>query len=147
MATHPRSRPHSNGSVSQTSVAGVAELTISPGSERARHSTKDNATREMSIDLLDQFEEATAKTTRLDGQEDVPSEKHISNMSSTSRMAGKTVAPFLTKHIPDQYAPQGITLGGLPAGRSNTKFCYRHRPDLKCRRQADEPSMDQLQKV
>lgn len=26
------------------------------------------------------------------------------------------------------------------------KYCYRHRLDLKCRRQADEPSMDQLQK-
>lgn len=70
-------------------------------------------------------------------------------ISSTSKLAGQTVAPFLAKHIPDQYAP----LGGLdqikaPVNKNpNTKYCYRHRPDLKCRRQADEPSMDQLQHV
>ncbi|KAL8946864.1 MAG: hypothetical protein Q9222_006792 [Ikaeria aurantiellina] len=43
-------------------------------------------------------------------------------ISASSRLAGQTVAPFLAKHIPNQ-----------------------HRPDLKCRRQVDEPSMDQLQ--
>lgn len=63
---------------------------------------------------------------------------------------GQTIGPFLAKHIPDQYAP----LGGSsqhkdsPAqSNPNTKYCYRHRPDLKCRRQVDEPSMDQLQHV
>lgn len=70
-------------------------------------------------------------------------------ISATSKLAGQTVAPFLAKHIPEQYAP----LGGSsqlqdPANKNpNTKYCYRHRPDLKCRRQADEPSMDQLQHV
>ncbi|KAI9798715.1 MAG: hypothetical protein M1826_005663 [Phylliscum demangeonii] len=64
------------------------------------------------------------------------------------KMAGETVAPFLAKHIPDQYAPMGNQLNGprLPDGGSSTKYCYRHHPDLKCQRQADEPSMDQLQK-
>lgn len=70
-------------------------------------------------------------------------------LSATSKQAGQTVAPFLARHIPDQYAP----MGGLDAaGKAmrkdpNTKFCYRHRPDLKCRRQVNEPSMDQLQHV
>lgn len=70
-------------------------------------------------------------------------------ISATSKLAGQTVAPFLAKHIPEQYAP----LGGPgqvmdPANKNpNTKYCYRHRPDLKCRRQVDEPSMDQLQHV
>ncbi|KAI9799958.1 MAG: hypothetical protein M1825_004329 [Sarcosagium campestre] len=67
---------------------------------------------------------------------------------SASKMAGKTVAPFLARHIPEQYAPLGshgieISPGNL---ETNTKYCYRHQPDQKCRRQADEPSMDQLQK-
>ena len=69
-------------------------------------------------------------------------------LSSSSRHAGRTVAPFLAQHIPEQYAPQGQPLA--PAeGESDpdTKYCYRHRPDLKCRRQADEPSMEQLQSV
>lgn len=71
-------------------------------------------------------------------------------LSSTSRAAGKMVAPFLAKHIPDQYNP----LGGRNSppmtpldGKTNTKYCYRHRPDMKCRRQANEPTMDQLQNV
>lgn len=72
------------------------------------------------------------------------------SISMTSKLAGKTITPFLAKHIPEQYNP----LGGLfqpqkptDGGPSSTKFCYRHRPDLKCRRQADEPSMEQLQNV
>ena len=71
------------------------------------------------------------------------------SISATSKQAGQTVAPFLAKHIPEQYAP----VGGLDVSANakmkdpNTKYCYRHRPDLKCRRQANEPSMDQLQHV
>ena len=70
-------------------------------------------------------------------------------ISATSKLAGQIVAPFLAKHIPDQYAPLGgMDSSGSPKVKdSNTKYCYRHRPDLKCRRQANEPSMDQLQHV
>lgn len=68
---------------------------------------------------------------------------------ATSRLAGQTVAPFLAKHIPNEYAHLGrpAAEGSLAASNANTKYCYRHRPDMKCRRQADEPSMDQLQHV
>ena len=71
------------------------------------------------------------------------------SISSTSKLAGQTVAPFLAQHIPEQYAPLGGPRGrnGVPTADPNSKFCYRHRPDLKCRRQANEPSMDQLQHV
>lgn len=71
------------------------------------------------------------------------------SISASSKQAEQTIAPFLAKHIPEQYAP----VGGLDLGNNtkmedpNTKYCYRHRPDLKCRRQANEPSMDQLQHV
>lgn len=70
-------------------------------------------------------------------------------ISTTSKLAEQTVAPFLAKHIPDQYAPLGASGQVMsPTNKNpNTKYCYRHRPDLKCRRQADEPSMDQLQHV
>lgn len=61
----------------------------------------------------------------------------------------QSIAPFLARHIPAQYAPQGehSDIPHLGADISNTKYCYRHRPDLKCRRQANEPTMDQLQNV
>ena len=70
-------------------------------------------------------------------------------ISTTSELAGKAVAPFLAQHIPEQYAPLGgpAQMGGGTTQDSNSKYCYRHRPDLKCRRQANEPSMDQLQRV
>ncbi|KAK0637576.1 putative E3 ubiquitin ligase complex SCF subunit sconB [Lasiodiplodia hormozganensis] len=69
------------------------------------------------------------------------------SISSTSKQAAKTVQPFLAQHIPSQYNP----LGNAPqpramSNKSSTKYCYRHRPDVKCRRQANEPSMEQLQK-
>ena len=69
------------------------------------------------------------------------------SIPASSRQAGQTVAPFLAKHIPDQYAPGGglDALGNTKMKDPNTKYCYRHRPDLKCRRQVNEPSMDQLQ--
>lgn len=68
------------------------------------------------------------------------------SISSTSRIAGQTVAPFLAKHIPEQYAPLGLQTKSVEKNPS-TKFCYRHRPDLLCRKTADEPSMENLQRV
>lgn len=68
--------------------------------------------------------------------------------SAFGRHATQSIAPFLAEHIPEQYAPQGLQAQTMSKpGLSNTRFCYRHRPDLKCRRQADEPSMGQLQNV
>jgi len=70
-------------------------------------------------------------------------------ISSAARMASETVAPFLTKHIPEQYNPLGIQGKATISSQQNpnTKFCYRHRPDSKCRRTANEPSMENLQRV
>lgn len=89
------------------------------------------------------------------GQTSPKADKHADakddsiSISSTSKQAVETVQPFLAQHIPNQYNP----LGNHPQPpsavdrSSNTKYCYRHRPDIKCRRQANEPSMEQLQKV
>ena len=71
------------------------------------------------------------------------------SISSTSKLAGKTIAPFLAQHIPEQLAPVGASSAKAdsPQKTMNSKYCYRHRPDLKCRRKADEPSTDQMQHV
>lgn len=74
----------------------------------------------------------------------------VMSVSAATRLAGQNVAPFLAKHIPEQYAPLGDSEKHMDSPvnpKLNTKYCYRHRPDMKCRRQADEPSMDQLQHV
>jgi hypothetical protein len=70
-------------------------------------------------------------------------------ISSMSKLAGQTVAPFLAKHIPASYAPLGKKpLSTMTSQKNpNTKYCYRHRPDSKCRRTADEPTMEKLQVV
>jgi hypothetical protein len=71
--------------------------------------------------------------------------------ADTTESVKKDVGPFLSKHIPQQYGPQGTKeLQETPnhdGERGNTRYCYRHRPDVKCRRPADEPTMEQLQSV
>ncbi|KAG6008611.1 hypothetical protein E4U21_004251 [Claviceps maximensis] len=71
-----------------------------------------------------------------------------------SELMVKTVSPFLKEHIPGLYAPigKGNTKADSTspatwarAKDSNTKFCYRHRPDSKCRRAADESKMGFIQ--
>jgi hypothetical protein len=69
------------------------------------------------------------------------------SISIPSKAGGQTVAPFLTRHIPNQYAPLGGHQLSMTPKDPNTKYCYRHRPDSKCRRSADEPTMDILQRV
>ena len=76
---------------------------------------------------------------------------------ASSMHAENAVMPFLAEHIPMQYnavgsAPQAwIPQPNVEQDeegrqdRTSTLFCYRHRPDLKCRRQANEPSMKELQ--
>lgn len=79
-----------------------------------------------------------------------PEKTSKKSLLASNSLAGQSVAPFLARHIPDQYAPMGgiDKLKDYQASKNpNTKYCYRHRPDLKCRRQANEPSMDQLQQV
>lgn len=73
----------------------------------------------------------------------------VIKISSTSKLAGQTVSPFLAKHIPEQYAPLGAQKQTDSSIQKdpNTKYCYRHRPDSKCRRTVDEPTMENLQWV
>lgn len=78
-------------------------------------------------------------------------ESHSRISTVAPELVGKAVAPFLRDHIPGLYAPLGkAELAPIDAGRdrdSNSKFCYRHRPDAKCRRVADETKMSMIQRV
>ncbi|KAK4667875.1 E3 ubiquitin ligase complex SCF subunit scon-2 [Podospora pseudoanserina] len=69
----------------------------------------------------------------------------MTNMSSL--LIGKTVTPFLREHIPSLYAPIGKPNNEetARAKNPNTRYCYRHRPDSKCRRAADEAKMIMIQ--
>ncbi|KAI0129108.1 WD domain-containing protein [Xylariales sp. AK1849] len=67
----------------------------------------------------------------------------------SQQLVGQAVTPFLREHIPGIYAPIGKP--DFPAMASpstkdpSSKFCYRHRPDSKCRRAADESKMGLIQ--
>ena len=97
-------------------------------------------------------EHETIKSRHHQGiQHPGPESPDMSISLPTTKHAEQAIAPFLAKHIPKQYNPLGSMRQSqtLPQDSisSSTKFCYRHRPDLKCRRQANEPSMEQLQNV
>ncbi|KAK9432941.1 quinon protein alcohol dehydrogenase-like superfamily [Lipomyces doorenjongii] len=47
------------------------------------------------------------------------------------------LTPFLTRHIPQRLYPESY--------KESRNFCYRHHPAFKCKRQADETDMEQLQ--
>ncbi|PHH86782.1 hypothetical protein CDD83_9762 [Cordyceps sp. RAO-2017] len=89
-------------------------------------------------------------------------------MKMSTDLVGKAVSPFLKEHIPGLYAPVGkgaieaaddaasaaaaaaaTDADAEPPARNkdpNTRYCYRHRPDSKCRRAADETKMGFIQR-
>lgn len=75
-----------------------------------------------------------------------------------NKHADMNLSTFLHEHIPASYNPPIADSSASHSHkdhhhhehdaeeqRPNTKFCYRHHPDIKCRRQANETSMEQLQ--
>ena len=82
-----------------------------------------------------------SNTTPLDHVNDAGTDK-------LAELAKQNVAPFLAKYQPRQYAPRSSEDGTPSVPRSvNAGYCYRHQPDSKCSRQADDQSMRQLQRV
>jgi F-box/WD-40 domain protein MET30 len=90
--------------------------------------------------------ELPRKRRKLSASADADDTGPADERQSQTNLAEKNIAPFLARHIRDQKAPMNgqkptpeMTLG--------SRYCYRHRPDLKCRRQADEMAMDHMQQV
>ncbi|KAI4859308.1 WD40 repeat-like protein [Hypoxylon rubiginosum] len=79
--------------------------------------------------------------------EDAEDSSRLPNMSQ--QLMGQSVTPFLREHIPGFYAPIGKpdlpSMTALKTKDPNSKYCYRHRPDSKCRRAADETKMGLIQ--
>ena len=80
-----------------------------------------------------------------------PQESLSRNSIVAPELLSRAVTPFLRDHIPGVYAPLGKPEvspedSGLDKD-TNSKFCYRHRPDAKCRKVADETKMSMIQRV
>ncbi|KAI9741058.1 MAG: hypothetical protein M1834_002771 [Cirrosporium novae-zelandiae] len=130
---------------------GVEEISH----KRRKLSSSASSASSFNPDDMTQFQTAHFDSVSEQGEDsETTKEEDLSNnisafaKSANSKMADQTITPFLAKHIPNQYAPLGHAIQTKNQTNSfpNSKYCYRHRPDLKCQRQADEPSMDQLQR-
>ena len=131
-----------------------SEYSGSPRKRRRLSALQDGTSPTYSTPATSLFNDRDDTSARLSvvHQGILSDEDKNASMSVSPRLVGQTVAPFLARHVPSQYAPLGQpnkpkTSTVAKTENPNTKYCYRHRPDLKCRRQADEPSMDQLQHV
>ena len=127
--------------LSSSALSSTARSTTSPNSKAS-----STVSRMISIPVARDPDDGEPPTQgNCDEVQD--DEDSVGAISSTAAAAGQTIAPFLAKHIPQQYAPLGFPERALDQTDPNTKYCYRHRPGLKCRRTADEPSMENLQRV
>lgn len=96
-------------------------------------------------------EEPSMKPSRENCDRRRPGEdaSRLPNISQQSM--SQSVTPFLREHIPSLYAPIGKpdlpSMVSLKNKDPNSKYCYRHRPDSKCRRAADESKMALIQRV
>lgn len=136
----PRKRQRSDDGPTPASSASQVSSTNAPALADVRRSPAPDPDNSPSMDDL-QHREGRRGSIILEGQ-----------VESVKR----DVAPFLSKHIPGQYNPQSATTPTKPhnavtpssPSQNNNSYCYRHRPDVKCRRQAaDERAMEELQKV
>lgn len=84
-------------------------------------------------------------------EEESEDKSRLANMPST--LVGQTVTPYLKEHVPNLYAPVSKIEASHAREPSafpknfNSKYCYRHRPDSKCRKAADEDKMAMIQTV
>ena len=160
----PKYRPALTTMASTRSTSGILSLSIeapTPTNPHKREASKQHSRHSMSIEIPSAQRAEVERDVEGPSEAGVPpthdncDENHHSTdptitISATSKLAGQMVAPFLAKHIPEQYAPLGVQSNLAKAAKEkdpNTKYCYRHLPDSKCRRTADEPRMENLQRV
>lgn len=103
---------------------------------------------QMASPLLDRKSSGLPFDSRTEYAEntDKPPRSAASNIVSVN---GEAMTAYLKEHVPNTYQPLGSSAKSSSHEHTglNSKYCYRHRPDLKCRRPANQPSMDQLQHV
>ena len=105
-------------------------------------------------DYNDKQNSTTTIATAADCDRRRPEEGgHPRMVNMSSSLISQTVTPFLREHIPNNYAPisKGVDneheYSHSHSKDPNSKFCYRHRPDSKCRKAADESKMGMIQRV
>ena len=143
------------------STAGLETTSLSPSTTNGGSLKATNIDSNADTDFdTEQLEDDAQQQPSKNNCDRHRSEQEINPrlVKMPSELVGKTVSPFLKEHIPGLYAPFGkakaamplsppSTLTTIPKKDPNSKFCYRHRPDSKCRRAADESKMGFIQSV
>lgn len=145
----PSKQPH-NHSALALAADGMADLSPTLTPPREEDDTDDHNNHE-------RHQHTAQQPSRENCDRRRPQEEDNSRLAKMpSHLVGKTVSPFLKEHIPGLYAPIGKNAKQDEGADSttvvrqtdpNSKFCYRHRPDSKCRRAADETKMGIIQSV
>ncbi|CAN8097126.1 unnamed protein product [Discula destructiva] len=111
----------------------------------AQYPSSPAATDDGELDSTVAVDRARLKEVNCDRED----RTRLANMNMPSNLVGQAVTPYLKEHVPSLYAP----VSKIDASYSrqsltknfNSKFCYRHRPDSKCRKSADEDKMAMIQ--
>src|SRR5438552_2488377 len=126
LKSHMASTHNATGSMTQSATrSGSQSKSSSPRQsvKAARHHIPA-----MTIEMPAITEQTGESSRRIEDNCDGRKEDMTSTItiSATARMAGQTVAPFLQKHIPEQYAPLGVQqkAASYPKKDTNTKYCY-----------------------
>ena len=89
-----------------------------------------------------------AQERTVDGKDlDFRTTKRLDDGSVSVQLAAHSTTSDLVQNVANQYALTASSLPSpSPSGPTTGRYCTRHHPDLKCKRQADAKSMDMLQK-
>lgn len=112
-----------------------------------QYPTSPPATDDGQLDSSIAVDRARMKEVNCDRED----RSRLANMNMPSNLVGQAVTPYLKEHVPTLYSPFTKIISShthQPVPKDfNSKFCYRHRPDSKCRKSADEDKMAKIQSV
>lgn len=163
--TMDRTSPYSAGTPRRPSLSNEALLRTNGAALdfkqsnhfRAQYPTSPPATDDGELEATAAVDRARLKELNCDRRrpEEMDDRSRLVNMPSN--LANQAVTPYLKEHVPTLYAPVSkIDVSQTHdhdhdhdsfSQNFNSKYCYRHRPDLKCRKTADEDKMAMIQSV
>jgi hypothetical protein len=130
-SSHP---PPPTTTPSHTHINTVASSSLSSNRPSSQHSNTQSSPSSLTRSTKRRFSSHVVRSNEL------------LNFAQ-DKAASENVAPFLNKHSPHTYNPKTEVGDSKTVMSSKPIYCNRHRPEFKCWRQANEPTMEELQSV
>lgn len=138
-------------------ATGVALTSKQTNQIRASYPTSPPATDDGELEATAAVDRARLKELNCDRRRPEEMDDRSRSNNMPSNLANQAVTPYLKEHVPTLYAPVSKLESSHAHSHDhehesfsqnfNSKYCYRHRPDLKCRKTADEDKMAMIQSV